>query len=42
MPLSDTAVRNAKPREKAFKLYDEDGLFIIVKPTAPAVNMCAS
>lgn len=32
MPLSDTAVRNAKPREKAFKLYDEDGLFIIVRP----------
>lgn len=32
MPLSDTAVRNAKPRDKAFKLYDEDGLFIIISP----------
>lgn len=32
MPLSDTAVRNAKPRDKAFKLYDEGGLFIIISP----------
>lgn len=32
MPLSDTSVRNAKPRDKAFKLYDEDGLFIIISP----------
>jgi hypothetical protein len=26
-------VRNAKPREKAFKLYDERGLFLLVTPT---------
>lgn len=30
MPLSDTAIRNAKPTSKAFKLYDELGLFIII------------
>jgi len=31
--LSDTKIRNAKPRKKAFKLYDEDGLYLIVKPS---------
>lgn len=33
MPLSDTAIRNAKPREKAYKLADERGLFLLIKPT---------
>lgn len=32
MPLTDTAVRNAKPGEKPVKLYDERGLFIIITP----------
>lgn len=32
MALTDTALRNAKPREKAYKLYDEKGLFLIVNP----------
>lgn len=31
--LNDTKIRNAKPREKAFKLYDERGLFLLVTPT---------
>jgi integrase len=31
--LSDTRVRGAKPREKAYKLYDERGLFLFVTPT---------
>jgi integrase len=31
--LSDTKIRNAKPRKKAFKLYDEGGLYLIVKPS---------
>jgi integrase len=31
--LSAVQVRNAKSREKAFKLYDEDGLFLLVTPT---------
>jgi len=32
MALTDTALRNAKPKEKAYKLYDEAGLFIQVTP----------
>lgn len=30
MALSDTTIRNAKPAEKAYKLYDSGGLFIQV------------
>lgn len=32
MALSDTAARKSKPREKAYKLYDEKGLFLLVYP----------
>ena len=32
MPLTDKAISNAKPREKAFKLSDEKGLFLLVSP----------
>ncbi|MDR1126083.1 MAG: integrase arm-type DNA-binding domain-containing protein [Deltaproteobacteria bacterium] len=32
MPLSDTAIRNAKPQSKPYKVYDAGGLFIIVTP----------
>ena len=32
MALSDTALRNAKPTEKPYKLYDERGLYVIVNP----------
>jgi len=32
MALTDTALRNAKPSEKPYKLYDEKGLFLIVNP----------
>jgi integrase len=31
MPLTDTAVRQAKPKEKDYKLSDEKGLFLLVK-----------
>ncbi len=31
MALTDTKIRNAKPREKAYKIYDERGLFILVQ-----------
>lgn len=31
--LTDTAVRNAKPREKAYKLTDGGSLFLLVTPT---------
>jgi len=30
--LTDTAVRNTKPRDKAFKLFDGGGLFLMVNP----------
>lgn len=29
MPLTDIKIRNAKPREKAYKIADEKGLFFI-------------
>jgi len=32
MPLTDTAVRNAKPGGKPVKMFDERGLFLIVTP----------
>ncbi len=32
MSLTDTAVRNAKPGAKPFKMFDERGLFLIVTP----------
>lgn len=33
MPLTDTAIRQAKPTEKAYKLTDGGGLFLLVQPT---------
>ena len=32
MPLSDTAIKNAKPSSKAVKLADEKGLFLLISP----------
>ena len=33
MPLTDTAVRNAKPAEKAVKMFDGGGLYLEVAPS---------
>jgi integrase len=33
MSLSDTAVRNAKPKEKVYKLFDGGGLHVLIKPS---------
>jgi hypothetical protein len=33
MPLTDTAIRNAKPGEKPVKLFDERGLYLEISPT---------
>lgn len=33
MALADTAVRNAKPAEKPYKLTDEKGLYLLVNST---------
>lgn len=32
MPLTDPAIRNAKPRERPYKLGDAGGLFLLVTP----------
>jgi integrase len=32
MALTDIAIRNAKPRDKAYKLFDERGLYIQITP----------
>ncbi len=32
MPLTDTAIRNAKPTAKPTKLFDERGLYLLVSP----------
>jgi integrase len=34
MALTDTAIRGAKPGMKPFKLYDREGLFLLVNPSA--------
>jgi len=31
-PLTDTACRTAKPREREYKLFDGDGLYLLVQP----------
>ncbi|HEY9136452.1 MAG TPA: Arm DNA-binding domain-containing protein [Pseudomonadales bacterium] len=33
MALTDTTIRNTKPAEKQFKLYDERGLLLIITPS---------
>src|SRR4029077_2815289 len=32
MPLTDTAIRSAKPKEKTSKLFDSGGLYLEVNP----------
>ena len=32
MPLTDTAIRGARPREKAYKLVDGAGLYLSIRP----------
>lgn len=32
MPLSDSKIRNAKPKEKTYRIYDERGLYLEVSP----------
>jgi integrase len=33
MPLTDVAIRNAKPKEKPYKLADGGGLFLLISPS---------
>ncbi|WP_425091498.1 integrase arm-type DNA-binding domain-containing protein [Tropicimonas sp. S265A] len=30
MPLTDTALRNAKPRDRDYKMFDGNGLHVLV------------
>jgi len=32
-PLTDTKIKRAKPKDKMYKLFDRDGLYLEVKPT---------
>ncbi|MEW8383989.1 MAG: Arm DNA-binding domain-containing protein, partial [Candidatus Thiodiazotropha taylori] len=32
MALTDTAVRNTKPKDKSHKLFDGGGLFLLINP----------
>jgi Arm DNA-binding domain len=32
MALTDTAIRGTKPGKKPFKIYDREGLFLLVNP----------
>ncbi len=32
MPLTEIQARNSKPRERAYKLADGEGLFLFVQP----------
>lgn len=38
MALTDTALRNAKPAAKPYKLYDEKGLFILIQPNGGTLS----
>lgn len=33
MPLTDTAIRNAKPKDKPYKITDEKGLYLLIRST---------
>ena len=33
MPITDTAIRNAKPKDKAYRLADERGMYLEVSPS---------
>ena len=33
MPVTDTAIKNAKPKDKPYKLSDGGGLYLLVKPS---------
>ena len=33
MPLTDTAIRGSKPADRPFKIYDRDGLFLLINPS---------
>ncbi|MEO1927986.1 MAG: integrase arm-type DNA-binding domain-containing protein [Nautiliaceae bacterium] len=36
-PLSDTKIKRAKPKDKMYKMFDGEGLYIEIKPTGRKV-----
>jgi hypothetical protein len=32
MPLTDIITRSAKPKDKAYKIADEKGMYVLIKP----------
>lgn len=40
MPLTELQVKHAKPAEKPFKIYDSDGLFLLVNPNGSKYWRC--
>ena len=36
-PLSDTQIKNSKPKEKDYTLTDGDGLYLLVKNTGSKI-----
>ena len=39
MPLTDIKIRSAKPRPKAYKLFDSGGLYLVVSPPAASIGV---
>ncbi|OYX72313.1 MAG: hypothetical protein B7Y95_10930 [Rhizobiales bacterium 32-66-11] len=37
MPLTDLALRNAKPKDKPYKLFDGGGLHVLVSPNGSRI-----
>jgi len=42
MSLTDPEIRAAKPADKPYKLSDERGLYLLVKPNSPAMAFARS
>ncbi len=42
MPLSDTAIRALKPRDKSYKVTDEKGLYLLVTPAGGRIAIATS
>ena len=36
-PLTDLLIRNAKPRERPYKMFDGDGMYLVVAPTGSRI-----
>ena len=41
MALTDTAIRQSKPGKKPYKIYDRDGLFLLVNPGGSKLWRCS-